>query len=161
MKHEALKLRDWLNNDTKRITTERDALVNQYTQNKEKAVLQQREQESAQIKDAVMSVESFMGAKINPEAKSAMAQKYSRGDYGDIFKDGKSMAEYLYFKEFGNKILDEVKKSSYAKGQEEYTKKMLNIPTKPGEVAGKLVQEKIATNNQQNKNDAALGTDFG
>ncbi len=161
LKHEALKAREWLNNDAKAITSEREALVNQYTENREKAVLQQREQESAQIKEAVMSVESFMGAKINPEAKSAMAQKYSRGDYGDIFKDGKSMAEYLYFKEFGNKILNEVKTSSYARGKEEYTKEMLRIPTKPGEVAGKIVQEKIATNNQQNKNDAALGTDFG
>ena len=90
-----------------------------------------------------------------------MAQKYSRGDYGDVLKDGKSIAEYLYFKEFGNKILDETKKSSYAKGKEEYAKQMLGIPPKPGEVSGKKVQEKIVTNNQKSEADKVLGTDFG
>ena len=161
LKHEALKLKEWLTNDAKRISSEREALVNEYTQNKDNVALQQKELEQIQVKEAMMSLESFMGAKLNPEAKSAMSQKYSRGDYGDVLKDGKSIAEYIYFKEFGSKILDETKKSSYAKGKEEYAKQMLGIPPRLGEVSGQKVQEKLATNNQKSKADEVLGEDFG
>lgn len=160
LKHEALKLKEWLTADATRINAERDALVNQYTQNRDKVALQQKEQEIAQVKEAVMSVDSFMGAKITPEAKSAILQKHSRGDYGNVLKDGKSWAEYLLFKEFGHKILEETRKSSYNKGKEEYTKQMLNIPVKQGEVS-KVVQEKIAGTNQQNEGLKAILSDFG
>lgn len=160
LKHEALKLKEWVNSEIQRKDTERDALIQQYAQNKDKVVAQQREQHLNQVKEAVMSAESFLGAKINSDAKSEIFQKYSRGDYGDIFKDGKSVADYLLFKSFGNKILDEAKRGFYAKGKEEVTKQMLNIPPKQGEVSQKVV-EKAASNNQYNEAVKILGGDFG
>lgn len=153
LKHEALKLKEWVNSEIQRKDTERDALIQQYTQNKERVVIQQKEQHLAQVKEALMSSDSFLGAKINSEANSEIFQKYSRGDYGDIFKDGKSVADYLRFKAFGNKILEEAKKGFYAKGKEEVTKQLLNIPVKQGEVA-KVINEKIANNNQSSNPSA-------
>lgn len=160
LRHEALKLKEWINSEIQRKDTERDALIQQYTQNKEKAAIQQKEQHLAQVKEALMASDTFLGAKINSEANSEIFQKYSRGDYGDIFKDGKAIAEYLRFKAFGNKILEEAKKGFYAKGREEVTKQLLNIPVKQGEVSQRVV-EKVAINNQSNKPDEKLKEDFG
>jgi len=160
LRHEALKLTEWINSEIGRKDTERDALIQQYTQNKDKVVAQQREQHLSQVKEALMSSDSFLGAKINSDANSEIFQKYSRGDYGDIFKDGKSVADYLRFKAFGNKIIDEAKKGFYAKGKEEVTKQLLNIPVKQGEVSQRVV-EKVAINNQSSKGDEMLKGDFG
>ena len=160
LKHEAMKLKSWVNSEIQRKESERDAIVQEYTQNKDKVAIQQKEQHLAQVKEALMAPDTFLGAKINSEANSEIFQKYSRGDYGDILKDGKAIAEYLRFKAFGNKIIDEAKKGFYAKGREEVTKQLLNIPVKQGEVSQRVV-EKVAINNQSNKADEALKGDFG
>lgn len=150
LKHEALKIRENIEYNKKAIGEQREALLNEYTQNKEKAVVEQRNQELSQIKESLGKVDEFMGAKINPEARAAILEKHSRGDYGNVLKDAKSIADYIYFKEFGSTILDNAKKSSYAKGKEEYAKQMLNVPPKQGEVAKKVSAEKI---NQGLKNN--------
>lgn len=160
LKHEALKLREFLKRNANEILATREAKLQEYTQNREKAAIQQKEQHLGQVKEALMAQESFLNAKIHPDSKSEIFQKYSRGDYGDIFKDGKSVAEYLLFKAYGPKILEETRKSSYAKGYEEQAKKLHNIPIKPGEVS-KVVKEKIASNNQGNEGIKALSGDFG
>lgn len=159
MKHEALKLREWANSKKQEITAQRDALLNEYTQNKDRVEVEQRNQELSQIKSALDVVSDFMGAKINPEAKSAILQKHSRGDYGSILKDPKSIADYIYFKEFGSTILDQAKKGSYAKGKEEYAKHMLKIPPKSGEVASKVSVEKQV--NQLDNPFKSLEAEFG
>jgi hypothetical protein len=161
LKHEALKLKEYLTNDANTIIAKREALVNEYTQNKEKAVTQEKEVSFNQVKDAVMTTDSFMGAKIDPEAKSVMLQKHSRGEYGSIKGDAKDVAELIYFKEFGKKIIEETKRASYAKGREEFAKKeLLRIPTTEGEPSKRVV-EKVTQNNQSNNPASILSKDFG
>lgn len=159
LKHEALKIREGLNYNKIQINERREALLNEYTQNKEKVAIEQKNQELTQIKTALDGVGEFMGAKINPEAKSAILQKHSRGDYGSVLKDPKAIAEFIYYKEFGTTIFENAKKSSYNKGKLEYANKMLNIPVKQGEVAQKIAVEK--TPNQLKNNFSALDDEFG
>jgi hypothetical protein len=161
LKHEALKLKEYLTSDANAIIAKREAMLNEYTQNKERAATQEKEVSFNQVKDAVMTIDSFMGAKIDPEAKQVMLQKHSRGEYGNIKGDAKDVAELICFKEFGKKIIEETKRASFAKGREEFAKKeLLRIPTKEGEPSKKVV-EKVTQNNQSNNPASILSKDFG
>ncbi len=161
LKLEAKELRDYVKHTANARIAEREALINKYTQDKEKAITQEKEVSFNQVKDAVMSTDSFMNAKIAPEARQEMLQKHSRGEYGNIKGDAKAVAEFIYFKEFGKKIIEETKIASYAKGREEFAKKdLLRIPSTEGEPSKKVV-EKVTQNNQSNNPASILSKDFG
>jgi len=161
LKLEAKQTRDYINHSAKERIAERDAILQKYTQDKESAVAQEREVSFNQVKDAVMTTDSFMNAKIDPEAKQVMLQKHSRGEYGNIKGDAKAVAEFIYFKEFGKKIIEETKRASFAKGREEFAKKeLLRIPTTEGEPSKRVV-EKVTQNKQSNNPASILSKDFG
>nr|WP_298658927.1 hypothetical protein [uncultured Flavobacterium sp.] len=158
LKHEALKIREWLTANKNEINTKRDALINEYTQSRERVAIEQRNNEIAQLKSALDGVQDFMGVKINPQAKAEILQRSARGEYSDKLKDPKFIAKAIYFDSFGDNILETAKKSSYAKGKEEYAKQMLNIPPKQAEVAKKVTVEKQIN---QEKGFNLLKEDFG
>jgi len=154
LKHNADTIRLALNTSKKEIIEQREAILNQYTQNKEKAVLEQRQKEVVQFKEALNTVSSFMNVNISAEAKEAIIAKFNRGDYDQQLNDPKSKVELILFKDLGQKALKHIENTAFQKGREDKTKALLNIPPVKGNVA------KAAKDNNQIQSPFEAFNDF-
>lgn len=160
LKHEAWKIRQEASQLKENTINQQAEILKQYEENKSKVAVQQQEQDRANFRKALDSKSEFMGGQLTTEAKSVIDKKYAQGEYNSILKDPQSMVDFIYWKEFGNKIFESEKKKAYNEGLLEQTKKLLNVPPKQAEVAKKITAEKIKPVNQVDNNFKALEGDF-
>lgn len=153
--HQAAKIRDLLNVEKEKITQQRESLLSQYKENKERVTIQQREQSATEFKTALDTVERFMEVPISSDAKKAILTKFNRGDYDKELNNAKSRVELILYKELGQKALKHVENTAYQKGRDEKTKKLLNVPPVTSKQGNKVVE------NSQINNWEAIEEDFG
>jgi len=149
VKHEADKLRAILNRNKEEVIAERESVLSKYSQLQEAAVAQKRDQEVATVREGIKNIPAFMNAKIDEGAKEAVISKYLKGEYDSYINDPKSKIDLILFKEFSEKAIKHLERTSFEKGRETVTKKLSNIPPVQGQTANRVVE-----NNQINQWDA-------
>jgi hypothetical protein len=154
--HEANGMRDALKNQRENIIQQRDQTLADYAQNKDKVAQQQKEQEVSQIKQAISDMDKFMDVPLAKDARDAIAIKLSRGDYDSLFSDPKIRAEFIMYKELGEKAAKHIERTSFEKGRATITKKLLNIPPVESQTGKKVVET-----NQNINNWDAITNDLG
>jgi hypothetical protein len=155
LKHSADKLRMALNAQKEQIVKQREEILQQYSQNKEKVALEQKQQEAVRFQSALDTVSKFMNIPLSAEAKDAIRTKYNRGEYDQSVKDPKSMVELILWKEFGEKAIKHVENTAYQRGRDEKTKKLHSVPPVSGKTANRQAE------NNQIGNFDLLEQDFG
>jgi len=139
-KHLADSIREGLNNDKKAIADNRETLLQQYTENKNKVAIQQKEQERTQFKQALDTVPDFMGAKLSKEVKDVIEIKLNRGDYDNILNDPKSKLNLILYTELGEKARKRIEDTAFNKGRDTIAKNLMKIPPVEGHIAKKVVE---------------------
>lgn len=150
------ELRIELNNNKKQITETRTKLLQQYEQQKQNVILQQKAQEQAQFNEALDKLQTFMGKPVSKEAKEAIRAKHNSGLYNDVVNAADSKVAAIMYKEYGEKLAKLIQNKASEEAKTETRKKLLNIPP-VNSGAGKRVDTNAT--NQSDNNWAAL-SDF-
>lgn len=145
LEHEADKLRKLLGDAKEQILNERQTYIQQYESKKEQAILAQKEQEKTQFKKAMDTVSTFMGIPVSAEVKEAIIRKSNTGAYENLITP-ESKAEFILYKELGQKVLKARLNTASEKGRDEIRTKLAAIPPVTNNNAGAAV-------NQQASND--------
>ena len=152
---EAKKIRRILDANEQEIKIEHSQKLKQFQDRKEQQVRQEKQESVAQFTKAMNTVSEFMGGKISEDAKQAIIKKQQSGAYDNVLSDPKNLAEFILYKEFGQKAIKNIENTAFQKGREEKTKKLLNIPPVTQNGGGRVI-----TNNEANNWDA-LKEGFG
>jgi len=134
--HEAEKIRMALNANREAILQERQSHIEQYESKKEQAILAQKEEAKVHFKKAMDTVSSFMDVPVPAEVKEAVTRKFNSGVYDDILATPESKAEYILYKELGQKIAKTLKSTAFAQGKETIRKNLLAVPPASNNNAG-------------------------
>jgi hypothetical protein len=152
------EIRIGLNQQKNQITQTRTQLLQQYEQQKQNAILQQRQQESAQFTNALNNVSEFMGVPLTKEAKDAILIKYNNGLYENDLNAAQSKVAAILHNEYGAKLAKHIQNKASEAAKLETTKKLLNVPPVSSQT-GKRVE--TTQNNQNDSNWGALIEGFG
>ncbi len=150
LEHEAKKIRKNLDLTEQEIKTEHANKLKEYQDRKAQLAYQQKQQSIAQFEKAMTTVSEFMGGKISDEAKQAIVKKQQSGAYDNLLNDPKSLAEFVLYKEFGQKALKNLENTAFQRGREEKTKKLANVPPVTQNGSGRVIT------NEKTDNWAAL-----
>lgn len=131
-------LRINLNENRENILNERSQLIERYTQEKELAVVRQREHEFNQVKEALSNVSDFLGVRVNKEAINGIISKLSKGAYNEELSAPVSKAQLILYKEFGERFAKLAQDKARAQGKAEITAKLSNVPIKTGSSTGRV-----------------------
>ena len=131
-------LRINLNENRENILNERSQLIERYTQEKELAVVRQKEQEFNQVKEALSNVSDFLGVRVNKEAINGIINKLSKGAYNEELSAPVSKAQLILYKEFGERFAKLAQDKARAQGKAEITAKLSNVPIKTGSSIGRV-----------------------
>lgn len=157
--HEAAKIRHDLNLEKQKIINSRSQLVEQFTAQREQALLRQKEETTANLTKALSTASEFMGVKLKDEVRDAIVKKFNSGHYNDVISNPTAVRDAILYKELGPQIIKSIKNTAFEQGRDTIAKKLSNIPPITGTGTGKVVDVK----NQLNNNDpfAAIAKDFG
>lgn len=155
LEHEASKIRIELNLQKTNILANRANLVQKYTEQKQSAAVQQKEQEKTQVISALNKVSTFAGVPIPKDVMQTFITKYNNGLYDKDLSSADIKANYIIMKELEGKIGKHIQNKASEKAKTELTNKLLNVPPLKQSGGGAVV-----TNNQQD-NWSALEKDFG
>jgi len=144
LEHEADKLRKTLGDAKEQILNERQTYIQQYESKKEQAILAQKEQEKTQFKKAMDTVSTFMGIPVSAEVKEAILRKSNTGAYDNIITP-ESKAEFILYKELGQKVLKARLNTASEKGRDEIRTKLAVIPPVTNNNAGAAVNQQAST----------------
>jgi len=144
LEHEADKLRKTLGDAKEQILNERQTYIQQYESKKEQAILAQKEQEKTQFKKAMDTVSTFMGIPVSAEVKEAILRKSNTGAYDNIITP-ESKAEFILYKELGQKVLKARLNTASEKGRDEIRTKLAAIPPVTNNNAGAAVNQQAST----------------
>lgn len=136
LNHEADKIRMALSANREAILQERQSYIEQYESKKEQAILAQKEQEKTHFKQAMDTVSSFMDVPVPSEVKEAVMRKFNSGAYDNLLTTPESKAEYILYKELGQKIAKTLKSTAFAQGKETIRKNLLAVPPATNNNAG-------------------------
>lgn len=139
-------LRINLNENRENILNERTQLIEKYTQEKQLAVVRQREQELNQVKEALSNVSDFLGVRVNKDAINGIINKLNKGAYDGELSAPVSKAQLILYKEFGERFAKLAQDKARAQGKAEVTAKLSNVPIKTGSGVGRVVPK---TDNKQ------------
>lgn len=87
------------------IKIEHSQKLKQFQDRKEQQVQQEKQESVAQFTKAMNTVSEFMGGKISEDAKQAIIKKQQSGAYDNVLSDPKNLAEFILYKEFGQKAI--------------------------------------------------------
>lgn len=86
--------------------------------------------EAVKIKSTLEQTKEFLGTPLSEENRSKIAAKYANGDYENDFKDPKVISDFLLFKEFGEKGINNLKKKLEYEVKKQYQNDRHNVPPK-------------------------------
>lgn len=132
-------LRINLNENRENILNERTQLIEKYTQEKQLAVVRQKEQEFNQVKEALSNVSDFLGVRVNKDAINGIISKLSKGAYDGELSAPVSKAQLILYKEFGERFAKLAQDKARAQGKAEITAKLSNVPIKTGSGSGRVI----------------------
>jgi len=125
---EAKNIRRILEVEEQKIKLEHSNKLQQYQEKKVQLAEQQKQESAAKFTQAMSTVTEFFGGKISEEAKQAIIKKHQSGAYNDLLNNPKDIAEFVLYKEFGQKAIKNLENTAFQRGREEKTKKLLNVP---------------------------------
>lgn len=134
----------------------RNELINKHKINSETNVLAKQKESVESVSKALNNMSKFMGFDLPEKARADMSSKMNNGSYDQLFNDPIAKAEFIAWKELGSKILKNSEAKSYAKGREEITKKLHNIPPIVSGGAGKPITSNVEGNFEKLKDDTYL-----
>lgn len=143
---EAKGIRRILEVEEQKIKLEHNSKLQQYQEKKVQTVEQQKQESAAKFTQAMSTVTEFFGGKISEEAKQAIIKKHQSGAYNDLLNNPKDMAEFVLYKEFGQKAIKNLENTAFQRGREEKTKKLLNIPPVTQSGGGRTITNTEADN---------------
>jgi len=156
--HEATRIRLELNAAKEHIELQREQIVEKYKANKDSFLASQRTQEIESVTKAMNDMSSLMGKSIPEDIRKQLGVNYSKGEYDQILKDPKAIAEFIAYKKLGQQITKNIETESFNKGRLESAKKLHNTPPVDAGGAGTPLQ----TNKTGDKNfDNLSAEDFG
>jgi hypothetical protein len=88
--------------------------------------------EAVHIKTALEKRKDFLGTPLKEENRAKIFEKYSKGDYEETFKDPEVLADFLLFKEYGERAKTNLKQILKRELRNEYKNDRHNIPPKTG-----------------------------
>lgn len=125
------------------LLNQRSQLVDKYTQERQQAIIRQKEQETNQIKEALTNASDFMGVPIAKDAINGIIHKLNKGLYENELKNPANIATLILHKEFGERIAKLKHDKARAEGKAEATAKLSNIPIQTA-AGGGVVNNKTA-----------------
>lgn len=132
----AQPLRDILNANEETIAKRQLEQITQLKQSRAATELKVRKDEAVEIKNTLTSMKTFLDLPIHDSVVNRVMQKWENNEYQEAFKDPKVVAEFLMYKEFGEKGVKSLKQREYERGRDEKASKLHNIPPL-GNVGGK------------------------
>lgn len=151
------ELRIGLNQQKKNIVETRTKLLQQYDQQKQNVILQQKQQEATQFNEALDKLQTFMGKPVSKEAKEAIKAKHNSGLYDDVVNNADSKVAAIMYKEYGEKLAKLIQNKASEEAKVDTRKKLLNVPPV---TSGQGKRVDTNANNQNDTNWGALLEDF-
>lgn len=124
----AQPLRDILKSNKETLASKQLEQLATLKQSKAASELKVRERESDEIKNTLVSMKTYMDVPITDSVVNHVQQKWNKGEYHEAFKESKTIAEFLMYKEFGEQGLKALKNREYQRGRDEKASKLHNIP---------------------------------
>lgn len=94
-------------------------------------------EEAKLIKSTLEARKEFMGTQLSADNVAKIVKKYEAGEYNEAFKDTDTIAEFLLYKEFGKKGMQNLKIAAEREFKIKNKEKFHNIPPKVGKVGSK------------------------
>lgn len=132
--HESTRIRFDLENAKNGIVQDRENIIEKYRVNKDNFLVSKRNEEVASVTKAMNDMSTLMGKSIPEDIRKQLGVNYSKGEYDQLLKDPKAIAEFIAYTKLGQQISKNIEAESYSKGKLEITKKLHNIP--PVETGG-------------------------
>lgn len=156
LEHEHKKIIIELDNIQKEEQDYRNGLIEKYKSNSENTLLTEKRNSVESISKALNNMSVFMDQPLSPEVKQGMVERMNSGKYDQLFTDPKEKAEFIAWKELGQKAQKNLVNKSYAKGREEVTKNLSNIPPVVTGGTGAHTTQNIQGNFEKLKGDTYL-----
>jgi len=145
--HKARIARINLQNDRQSILNTKAQLVQQYTEQKQQAVFQQKVEADNKFKEALTKESAFIGLPISQAAKNVILDKYSKGLYENALSDAESKVRAILQLEFGNQFSKIALSKAKAEGQAEIVRRLADVPPLKGQGGGAVQVQSENTNN--------------
>lgn len=126
---------------------QRTQLVQQKTQERERVLLQAKEQEFTQLKQVLDNKQDFMGINVSKDAKEAIVRKIQAGVYDKKFSSPEFKLNAILQEEFGAKIPDFIRTKAFNEGKMTEVKKLANIPPVKSPTAPAVKQSEAQSDN--------------
>lgn len=141
--HESTRIRFDLENAKNGIVQQHQDIIEKYKVNKDNFLASKRSEEIASVTKAMNDMSTLMGKSIPEDIRKQLSVNYGKGEYDQILKDPKAIAEFIAYNKLGKQISKNIEAESYNKGKLEITKKLHNIP--PVETGGAARSTTIQT----------------
>lgn len=156
LEHEHKKLVSEIDTMVKEEQDYRNGLIEKYKSNSENTLLTEKRNSVESVSKALNNMSVFMDQPLSPEVKKGMVERMNDGKYDQLFNDPKEKAEFIAWKELGQKAQKNLVAKSYAKGREEITKNLSNIPPVVTGGTGVNTTQNIQGNFEKLKGDTYL-----
>ncbi len=134
----------------------RNGLIEKYKSNSENTLLTEKRNGVESVTKALNNMSVFMDQPLSPEVKQGLVERMNSGKYDQLFNDPKEKAEFITWKELGQKAQKNLVAKSYAKGKSEITNKLHNIPPVVTGGAGINTTQNTTGNFEKLKGDTYL-----
>jgi len=126
---------------------QRTQLVQQKTQERERVLLQAKEQEFTQLKQVLDNKQDFMGINVSKDAKEAIVRKIQAGVYDKKFSSPEFKLNAILQEEFGAKIPEFIRTKAFNEGKMTEVKKLANVPPVKSPTAPAVKQSEAQSDN--------------
>lgn len=110
------------------ILDQRNQLIQQFETKAQEASLMAKEAEKTQFKQALNTVEDFLGKSVPKAAKDKLYEEFSKGRFDKDFNDPKAKVELAMYKLFGKSFASSLKNTAFEQGREKIVKELTNVP---------------------------------
>jgi len=128
LERDATLIREELKIAREQTLQQRTQLVQQKTQERERVLLQAKEQEFTQLKQVLDNKQDFMGINVSKDAKEAIVRKIQAGVYDKKFSSPEFKLNAILQEEFGAKIPEFIRTKAFNEGKMTEVKKLANLP---------------------------------
>lgn len=139
-----------LSNERENILKERAQLEQQLTEQRQQAVLKQKQEADQKFIDALNNESAFLGLKLSPELKSALAANYKTGKYDEVLNNPASKVKAILMTEFGSKFEKAALAKAKSEGRAEVVQQLSNVPPTKGSGGGQVTATPTENNGKNN-----------
>ncbi len=156
LEHEHKKIIIELDNIQKEEQDYRNGLIQKYKENSENTLLAERRNSVESVSKALNNTSVFMDQALSPEVKQGLVERMNSGKYDQLFNDPKEKADFILYKELGQKALNNLKAKSYKEGESKMAKLLHNTPPVVNGGAGVSTTQNMTGNFEKLKGDTYL-----